>query len=186
MVELKEVLSDRNNLRIYLNFILRNGNEIDIFAIRDLEGKQHIFDAEQFIEVLTNNIYVVNSRKGRGPNGVAKQKVIFKAKPRNRKLNLIDNEIRKYTHYKRWLTILTAFSPSSEIPRLLPLLQKMIKKTAIIKGSIVTYDEWRSICDESYPSLNLEENIENTPINQPALAYGDIIPFMKQVDMKFN
>lgn len=182
MVELKEVLEIKENLEAYLNFIFRD-NEVEAFAIRNTNGIQHIFDADEFIDVLIDNIIVRNS-KARNQDELDNQKVLFKIKINNRELNLVENEIRRDSviHYKQWLSICIAFSPSKPHgARLLPLLQREIIETNIIQGHILNQEEL-NILAETYNTAKLRDFILSSPINQPAIAYGNIIDFMNQVE----
>ena len=76
MVALKERLKDKNLLKAFLNKSFFNSGEVNYLTIHH-DGKFHIFDADEVIEVLTNSLEVSNSVK-RQPGQYNNQKVVLR------------------------------------------------------------------------------------------------------------
>lgn len=134
MVNLKNHLSDLDNLKDYLRFIITNVDEVHYMVFQD--GQNHyIFDAVQVIDIIAINARVENSKALKvGDN--PEQKVVIKTKNSQDKFrNLIELEIRNSgnNHYAEFLAVCNR-------DNLLNLLKAHIPEEKIFKD-IVHFSE---------------------------------------------
>lgn len=109
MIELQRYINaDEKNKKEFLDFIFftdRNGKKIDFLIITDSSLNFFVFDAEEVTNVFCENTIVENSMT-RGPHQTPNLKVLFKGKNEKGKyVNIIENEIRTSTHYRRFLSV---------------------------------------------------------------------------------
>jgi hypothetical protein len=106
MINLKNHLSIRENLREYLNLIMFKSGEVDFLVMKDWDT-QHIYHANDVLNTLLDNVIVDNSRAIK-IGDVAEQKVIIKCKnEKNNWTNLIEIEVRNSgsNHYAEMLCV---------------------------------------------------------------------------------
>lgn len=96
------------NKKEYLDFIFRTDHDnakVDFLIITDQDHNFFVFDFGEAIDALCQNTIVVNS-VARHPYETPNLKVLFKAKSEDGEyVNIIENEIRTSTHYKRFLAV---------------------------------------------------------------------------------
>jgi len=112
--KLYEVLKKKENLKEYLKHIILNVDEIDYITMLNDNNIHEIYDSNEFIDILIDNI-IVETSKCRKKGDTEKNKVLFKINvQKNTKkgikmnsVNLIENEIRCSSkgHYKEWLCV---------------------------------------------------------------------------------
>lgn len=134
MVNLKNHLSDLDNLKEYLSLIITNVGEVHYIVFQD--GPNHyIFDAVQVIDTIAINAQVENSKALKvGDN--PEQKVVIKTKNSEGNFrNLIELEIRNSgnNHYAEFLAVCNR-------DNLLNLLKSQILEEKIFKD-IVHFSE---------------------------------------------
>lgn len=127
MVNLKNHLCLKENLREYLNLIIFKNGEVHFLVMKD-KGLQYIYESSEVLDVLLNNVEVFNSsalKKG----DIPEQKVVIKSKQTNTSggikwVNLIEIEVRNSSkgHYAQMLCVC-----NRDI--LFSLLNKNIEKT---------------------------------------------------------
>lgn len=106
MTKLKDYLQDKENLKNYLKFVFTNLEDGFLLIIEYSDHSYYIFDMDEVIDKLTENIIVINSR-ARSYCDMDSQKVIFKIKIGDKLINLVDNEIRNSgkNHYREFLAV---------------------------------------------------------------------------------
>jgi len=109
MVELKNYINASNkNKKEFLSFIFfttTTGKTIDFLIVTDQKLSFYVFDASEVVDTFCKKTIVENS-KARHPLEMSNLKVLFKGKNEKGKyVNLIENEIRTSTHYRRFLSV---------------------------------------------------------------------------------
>jgi len=136
MIELQRYINaDVKNKKEFLEFIFftdHNNKKIDFLIIADFLSNFHVFAADDVLSALCEKAIVVNS-KARHAWETHSLKVIFKGKNEKGKyVNLIENEIRTSTHYKRFLSV-------GNKTKYLFLLASEIKPRKVVKKHLILY-----------------------------------------------
>lgn len=109
MIELKRYINaSKKNKKEFLNFIFftdYNGKKVDFLVITDHLSNFFVFTANEVVDIFCKNTIVLNSI-ARNIHETPNLKVLFKGKNEKGKyVNLIENEIRTSTHYRRFLSV---------------------------------------------------------------------------------
>jgi len=109
MVELQRYINaDKRNKKEFLYFIFftdHDNKKINFLIITDQLLNFYVFDADEVVNTFCGNTIVINST-ARKPYETPNLKVIFKGKnEKGAYVNLIENEIRTSTHYRRFLSV---------------------------------------------------------------------------------
>jgi len=136
MVELQKYInSDIKNKKEFLEFIFftdHNSKKIDFLIIKDFSSDFHVFDADEVIDIFCKKAIVINSA-ARHKWETPSLKVIFKGKNEKGKyVNLIENEIRTSTHYRRFLSV-------GNKTKYLFLLTSNIRPKKVVKKCLILY-----------------------------------------------
>jgi len=131
MINLKEHLTIKENLKEYLEKMIFNKEEVNFLVMKDNDN-QHIYFRDDVIEILINNTSVQNSqaiKEGDTPE----QKVIIKCKNNKDKfINLIEIEVRNSgsNHYAELLCVCNR-------DKLFDLLNENISESIEIKNNVI-------------------------------------------------
>lgn len=138
MIELQKYINaDIKNKKEFLEFIFftdHNNKKIDFLIIKDFLSDFHVFTANQVLNTFCGKAIVVNS-VARHAWETPNLKVIFKGKNEKGKyVNLIENEVRTSTHYRRFLSV-------GNKTKYLFLLISNIKPRKVVKPHLILYGE---------------------------------------------
>ena len=136
MIELQRYINaDIKNKKEFLEFIFftdHNSKKINFLVIADSILNFHVFTANDVLDAFCKEAIVVNST-ARHAWETPSLKVIFKGKNEKGKyVNLIENEIRTSTHYRRFLSV-------GNKTKYLFLLTSNIKPRKLVKKHLVLY-----------------------------------------------
>jgi len=136
MIELQRYINaDVKNKKEFLEFIFftgHNNKKIDFLIITDYLSNFHVFTAGDFLNTFCKKTLVVNSI-ARHVWETPSLKVIFKGKNEKGKyVNLIENEIRTSTHYRRFLSV-------GNKTKYLFLLTSNIRPRRVVKKHLILY-----------------------------------------------
>lgn len=136
MIELQRYINaDVKNKKEFLEFIFftdHNNKKINFLIITDSLSNFHVFTADEVLSTFCKEAIVVNST-ARHAWETPSLKVIFKGKNKKGKyVNLIENEIRTSTHYRRFLSV-------GNKTKYLFLLTSNIKPRKVVKKHLILY-----------------------------------------------
>jgi len=136
MIELQRYINaDKKNKKEFLNFIFftdHDNKKIDFLIITDSLVNFHVFAADEVVDTFCENAIVVNST-ARHPYETSNLKVIIKGRNEKGKyVNLIENEIRTSTHYRRFLSV-------ANKTKYLFVLSSNIKPAKKVKDHLILY-----------------------------------------------
>lgn len=136
MIELQRYINaDTKNKKEFLEFIFfidHNDKKIDFLIITDSLSNFHVFAADEVLATFCKKAIVVNSA-ARHAWETPNLKVIFKGKNEKGKyVNLIENEVRTSTHYRRFLSV-------GNKTKYLFLLTSNIKPRKVVKKRLILY-----------------------------------------------
>jgi len=130
MVDFKDHLSIKDNLKEYLSLVITKSGEVDFMVMKN-KTDQFIFDASEVIDTIVSNGIIVNSKaikKGDTPE----QKVLITIPKGKRFVNLIELETRNSSegHYAKFLCVCNR-------DRLFNLLTTSITEEKIFNDNLV-------------------------------------------------
>jgi len=130
MIDLKDHLSVKANLREYLSLVITKSGDIDYIVMKD-ETRHFIFDASETIDAVVSKAVVVNS-KARKAGDTPEQKVLITIPKGKGFANLIELETRNSSegHYAEFLCVCNR-------DRLFELLTKSITDEQIFNENLV-------------------------------------------------
>lgn len=136
MIELQKYINaDIKNKKEFLEFIFftdHNNKKIDFLIVADLSLNFHVFTAEEVLNTFCKKTLVVNST-ARHAWETPSLKVLFKGKNgKGKYVNLIENEVRTSTHYRRFLSV-------ANKTKYLFLLTSNIKPQNVVKQHLILY-----------------------------------------------
>lgn len=136
MIELQKYINaDIRNKKEFLEFIFftdHNNKKIDFLIITDSSLNFHVFTTEEVLDTFCKKTIVVNST-ARHAWETPSLKVLFKGKNEKGKyVNLIENEVRTSTHYRRFLSV-------ANKTKYLFLFTSNIKPRKVVKQHIILY-----------------------------------------------
>jgi len=136
MIELQRYINeDIKNKKEFLEFIFftdHDNKKIDFLVITDSMLNFHVFRADEVLDAFCKEAVVINST-ARHVWETPGLKVIFKGKNEKGKyVNLIENEIRTSTHYRRFLSV-------GNKTKYLYFLTSNIKPRKVIKNRLILY-----------------------------------------------
>lgn len=105
MVDFKDYLSVKDNLKEYLSLVITKSGDVDYIVMKD-KTNQFIFDASEVIDTIVSNSLVVNSRAIK-VGDTPEQKVLITISSGKNFVNLLELEIRNSSegHYAKFLCV---------------------------------------------------------------------------------
>ena len=141
MIELRRYINANiKNKKEFLEFIFfidHDNKKIDFLIVNDYLSNFHVFTTNEVLDAFCKKAIVINST-ARHSWETPCLKVIFKGKNEKGKyVNLIENEVRTSTHYRRFLSVgnktkYLFFLTSNIKPK------KVVKKHLILHGEAIT------------------------------------------------
>jgi len=130
MVDFKNFLSIKDNLKEYLSLVITKSGDVEYIVMKD-KTNQFIFDASEVIDTIVSNGVVVNS-KARKAGDTPEQKVLITIPSGKNFVNLLELEIRNSSegHYAKFLCVCFR-------DRLFGLLKSCITEEKIFNDNLV-------------------------------------------------
>jgi len=130
MVDFKDHLSIKDNLKEYLSLVITKSGDVDYIVMKD-KTNQFIFDASEVIYTIVTNSVVVNSKAIKGGD-TPEQKVLITIPKGKIFVNLLELEIRNSSegHYAKFLCVCFR-------DRLFELLKSCITEEKIFNDNLV-------------------------------------------------
>jgi len=130
MVDFKDHLSIKDNLKEYLSLVITKSGEVDYMVMKN-KTDQFIFDANEVIDTIVSNGTIVNSTARKGGD-TPEQKVLVTIPKGKKFVNLIELETRNSSegHYAKFLCVCNR-------DRLFNLLTTSITEEKIFNDNLV-------------------------------------------------
>jgi hypothetical protein len=130
MVDFKDHLSIKDNLKEYLSLVITNFGDVNYVVMKD-DTNQFIFDANEVIDTIVSNGIIANSRAIKNGD-TPEQKVLITIPQGKRFVNLIELETRNSSegHYAEFLCVCNA-------KKLFNLLTTSITEEKIFNDNLV-------------------------------------------------
>jgi hypothetical protein len=137
MIDFKDHLSVKDNLKEYLSLVITKSGDVDYIVMKD-KTDHFIFNANEAIDTIVSNAVVVNSKAIKGGD-TPEQKVLITIPSGKKFVNLLELEIRNSSegHYAKFLCVCFR-------DRLFELLttciteEKVFNDNLVVRGKAIT------------------------------------------------